>query len=151
MSRPDRQEFLDRVDRLVSGLRASGLSEKHLRWGVLVVLEQGWPPRDSIVLREARRRQAMETPEAREAWKAALERCREVLPASTMRAWIEPIELVGADEDLLVVAAPTRIRAWAERHYGAVLAAAVQQVRPFAGIRFASVTLPISMREVYAR
>jgi predicted NBD/HSP70 family sugar kinase len=150
VSRPDRQGFVERIDRLVGQLGGSGLCEAHLRWGALVALEQGLPLRDSIVIREGRRRAAMETPEAREAWQRALERCRAVLPDSTMAAWIDPIELVGADGALLVLAAPTRIRTWVERHYSSLLGEAVRQTERFAGVRFASVTLPVPMREVYA-
>ncbi|HEY0391007.1 MAG TPA: DnaA N-terminal domain-containing protein [Solirubrobacterales bacterium] len=109
------------------------------------------PLRDAIVLREARRRASMETSTARAVWEDALERLRAVLSESTMTLWIDPIELVGEDDGLLVVAAPTRISAWAERRYAGLIGEAVRGTEAFAGVRFASITLPTPMREVYAQ
>lgn len=151
MSRPDRQEFVSRVERTIQLLQGSGLSEMHLCWGVLVALDQGLPLKDHVVLRFARQREAMETDRAREAWETAVRRCRTAVSKATMRNWIEPVELVGEESGLLVLAAPTRIRDWLERHYLGLLSEAVRLTDEFAGVRFATVTLPVPMREVYAR
>ena len=142
MSRPDRQRFVDRVDQKANSLRASGLSEKHLRWGVLAVMEQGLPLRDAIVLREAHRRAEMETPRARAAWDRALAAIRFSVPESTWRVWIEPIELIGEDSQLLLLAAPTGIRAWAERRYMGLIGEAVRAETDFGGARFAGISFP---------
>lgn len=149
MSRPDRQErFLDRIGQAVNRLDGSGLSERHLRWGALSAAAQGLPLRDAIVLREARQREAMETPAAIAAWRAAIDRCRAVLAESTMRIWIDPIELVGEHERLLVVSAPTQTHVWVQRRYSGLLGEAVRASSDFGGVRFASVTLPVSMRQI---
>lgn len=103
------------------------------------------------MLRYARQREAMETERARKAWDTAVRRCRAAVSKATMRDWIEPVELVGEESGLLVLAAPTRIRAWLERHYVGLLSEAVRTTEEFAGVRFASVTLPVPMREVYSR
>jgi hypothetical protein len=125
------------------------LAEAHLRWGALVAVDQGLPLRDGPVLREARRREAMETERAREAWAEVLASCRAVVGDREARFWFESIELVGEDNALLVLAAPTGTRSHLERRYTALLGEAARQAG-FAGTRFASVTLPISMREISA-
>jgi DnaA N-terminal domain len=142
MSRPDRQRFRDRVDRKVHELRASDLSEKQLQLGVLATLEAGLPLRDAIVVREGRRFAEMATPRAQAAWSQALAGIRRSVPDSTMRLWIEPIDLIGEDNGLLVVAAPTGIRSWVERRYLTLIGEAVRQETDFGGASFGAITLP---------
>jgi chromosomal replication initiator protein len=61
-------------------------------------------------------------------WRATQERLAESVPESTYRLWLEPIEVVGADSDTLYLKAPEGIRAWAERRYSALIAAALAEM-----------------------
>src|ERR1700761_9115216 len=58
-------------------------------------------------------------------WRATQERLRASVPESTYNLWLEPLQPVGADADTLYLKAPEGIRAWAERRYTALIAAAV--------------------------
>src|SRR6201996_8009112 len=58
-------------------------------------------------------------------WRATQERLAESVPESTYRLWLEPLEAVGADSETIYLKAPEGIRAWAERRYSALIAAAV--------------------------
>ncbi len=58
-------------------------------------------------------------------WRATRERLRASVPESTYKLWLEPLEPVGSDDDTLYLKAPEGIRAWAERRYSALIAAAV--------------------------
>lgn len=139
MSRPDRQVFLDKVDSKVNSLRGSGVAERHLRLGVLAAMEEGWPLRDAIVLREAHRIEAQETPRARAAWTQALAAVKASVPESTYRIWIKPIQVIGEDAGLLVLGAHSGIRQWAERRYSGLIDEAVRSVTDFGGVRFATI------------
>jgi hypothetical protein len=139
------------VERKVEQLQGSEFSEEQLRWAVLVTLHNGWPLRDAIVLREARRRAEMETAEAAEAWAEARELIRRSVPASVFSIWIEPVQLVGEDNGLLVLAAPSGLIQWLLRRYHHLFDEAVRATEQFAGARFAAVTLPISMREAHTQ
>ncbi len=58
-------------------------------------------------------------------WRATQQRLRASVPESTYTLWLEPLEPVGSDNDTLYLKAPEAIRAWAERRYSALIAAAV--------------------------
>jgi chromosomal replication initiator protein len=58
-------------------------------------------------------------------WRASQERLRASVPESTFNLWLAPLEAVGADDETLYLKAPEGIRAWAERRYSALIAAAV--------------------------
>ncbi|HEY2053918.1 MAG TPA: chromosomal replication initiator protein DnaA [Solirubrobacterales bacterium] len=61
-------------------------------------------------------------------WQAAQERLAKSVPESTYRLWLEPLEAVGADSDTIYLKAPEGIRAWAERRYSALIAAALSEM-----------------------
>jgi chromosomal replication initiator protein len=58
-------------------------------------------------------------------WRASQERLRASVPESTFNLWLAPLEAVVSDDDTLYLKAPEGIRAWAERRYSALIAAAV--------------------------
>jgi chromosomal replication initiator protein len=58
-------------------------------------------------------------------WRASQERLRASVPESTFNLWLAPLEAVGSDGETLYLKAPEGIRAWAERRYSALIAAAV--------------------------
>jgi chromosomal replication initiator protein len=58
-------------------------------------------------------------------WRTTQERLRASVPESTYKLWLEPLEAVGFDSETLYLKAPEGIRAWAERRYSALIAAAV--------------------------
>ena len=60
-------------------------------------------------------------------WRATQERLAKSVPESTYRLWLEPLEAVGADGETLYLKAPEGIRAWAERRYSALIAAALAE------------------------
>ncbi len=61
-------------------------------------------------------------------WRATQERLAESVPESTYRLWLEPLEAVGADSETIYLKAPEGIRAWAERRYTALIAAALAEL-----------------------
>ncbi|MBS1846416.1 MAG: chromosomal replication initiator protein DnaA [Actinobacteria bacterium] len=61
-------------------------------------------------------------------WQTTQERLAKSVPESTYRLWLEPLEPVGADEETLYLKAPEGIRAWAERRYSALIAAALAEL-----------------------
>lgn len=61
-------------------------------------------------------------------WRATQERLAESVPESTYRLWLEPLEPVGADSETIYLKAPEGIRAWAERRYTALIAAALAEM-----------------------
>jgi chromosomal replication initiator protein len=61
-------------------------------------------------------------------WRATQERLAKSVPESTYRLWLEPLEAVGADSETIYLKAPEGIRAWAERRYSALIAAALAEV-----------------------
>ncbi len=58
-------------------------------------------------------------------WRTTQERLRASVPESTYRLWLEPLRALDARGDTLHLAAPEGIRAWAERRYSALIAAAL--------------------------
>lgn len=58
-------------------------------------------------------------------WRASQKRLRASVPESTFNLWLAPLEAVGSDDETLYLKAPEGIRAWAERRYSALIAAAV--------------------------
>jgi chromosomal replication initiator protein len=58
-------------------------------------------------------------------WRNAQKRLRSSVPESTFRLWLEPLKPAGADADTLYLEAPEGIRAWAERRYSGLIAAAL--------------------------
>jgi chromosomal replication initiator protein len=60
-------------------------------------------------------------------WRSTQQRLRASVPESTYKLWLEPLEAVGVDSDTLYLKAPEGIRAWAERRYSALIAAAVAE------------------------
>lgn len=113
--------------------------------GVLATAEEGWPWRDSIVLRLARQAVERETPRARAGWERARARLVRSVPGPTWRLWLEPVELLGEEADELLLAAPTGVRAWVERRYLGLIREAVRAESDFVGVRFAAITLPDSI------
>ncbi|HET9197114.1 MAG TPA: chromosomal replication initiator protein DnaA [Solirubrobacterales bacterium] len=67
---------------------------------------------------------------ATELWAATKERLRGAVPESTYRLWLEPLEVVGRDDETLYLTAPEGIRAWAERRYAQLISEAVSEVAP---------------------
>jgi chromosomal replication initiator protein len=61
-------------------------------------------------------------------WRATQERLAKSVPESTYRLWLEPLEAVGADGGTIYLKAPEGIRAWAERRYSALIAAALAEM-----------------------
>jgi DnaA N-terminal domain len=60
-----------------------------------------------------------------EIWDATLEILRDAVPESTFGLWLEPLKAVGVDAETLYLEAPEGIRAWAERRYSGLIAAAL--------------------------
>ncbi|HEX4752954.1 MAG TPA: chromosomal replication initiator protein DnaA [Solirubrobacterales bacterium] len=60
-------------------------------------------------------------------WRTTQERLRASVPESTYKLWLEPLQAVGVDSHTLYLKAPEGIRAWAERRYSALIAAAVAE------------------------
>jgi chromosomal replication initiator protein len=60
-------------------------------------------------------------------WRSTQDRLRASVPESTYKLWLEPLQPVGIDSDTLYLKAPEGIRAWAERRYSALIAAAVAE------------------------
>lgn len=56
-------------------------------------------------------------PQLEALWEDIRARLRASVPPSTFQLWLEPLEIVGAQEDRLYVSAPDGIRAWSERRY----------------------------------
>lgn len=61
-----------------------------------------------------------------EKWPAIVERLRVSVPESTFRLWVEPLTPVGMCGDKVYLTGPEGIRAWAERRYSSLLAAAAE-------------------------
>jgi chromosomal replication initiator protein len=61
-------------------------------------------------------------------WRATQERLAKSVPESTYKLWLEPLEAVGADDETIYLKAPEGIRAWAERRYSALIAAALSEL-----------------------
>lgn len=61
-------------------------------------------------------------------WRETQKRLAESVPESTYRLWLEPLEPVGADSETIYLKAPEGIRAWAERRYTALIAAALAEM-----------------------
>ena len=61
-------------------------------------------------------------------WRGTQKRLAESVPESTYRLWLEPLEPVGADSETIYLKAPEGIRAWAERRYTALIAAALSEM-----------------------
>jgi chromosomal replication initiator protein len=68
------------------------------------------------------------TPDLDALWRATQERLQESVPESTYRLWLEPLEAVGSDSETLYLKAPEGIRAWAERRYSSLIAAAIGEM-----------------------
>lgn len=128
----------DQVGGKVASLRASGFSEDLLRRSCRSVLDRQLPLRDAIVLREARRLSEMLTPEIEGFWQATRSRLQACIPESTCRLWIDPLQLVGAQDDTLYLAAPDGIREWSERHYSSLISEALQDGTPYRRVALVS-------------
>jgi chromosomal replication initiator protein len=59
-------------------------------------------------------------------WRAARERLKSSVPASTYRLWLEPLEAVGSDDGTIFLTAPESVRAWSERRYSSLIAEALR-------------------------
>ncbi len=140
----------DPVEVAVKRLQGSGLSEDHLRWGARLAAAKGLPLRDSIVLREAGGRAEIDTERARDAWAACRGPLEEVLPDSTYRLWVEPLQVIGEHENRLVLAGPRQVHVWVERRYPDLLNRTVATETDFDGIRFARIFLEEPPRELAA-
>lgn len=64
-------------------------------------------------------------------------RLRASVPASTFQLWLEPLELVGARAETLLLTAPESIRAWTERRYAGL----IREALTGAGSRITDVSL----------
>ncbi len=122
----DPRSSQDLVQRKVVQLRASGLSETHLRLGAAEAVRQKLPLRDAIVLREARRFAGMASPEAEAAWTDAMQRVKAAVPESTFAIWFAPLSLLGGQTPHLHVLSPQGIRTWLERRYLPLIREALQ-------------------------
>jgi chromosomal replication initiator protein len=60
-------------------------------------------------------------------WHATKKRLEASVPDSTYRLWLEPLEVAGADADVLYLTAPEGIRAWTERRYSSLIAEALRE------------------------
>jgi len=60
-------------------------------------------------------------------WRNVQKRLRESVPESTYHLWLEPLKPIGADSDTLYLEAPESIRAWTERRYAGLIAAALAE------------------------
>jgi hypothetical protein len=106
----------DRVSRIADRLEAeAGVDRQLLEAAVGSVLHQNLPPRDSIVLQEVRRRAALQTARAVEAWKQLRKRLARELPWATFELWVAPLQLVGEADGQLLLAG--RTWAWVARRY----------------------------------
>ena len=54
-------------------------------------------------------------------WQDVQDRLRAALPASTFQLWLEPLKVIGAQADVLYLAAPAGIQAWTERRYSSLI------------------------------
>jgi chromosomal replication initiator protein len=54
-------------------------------------------------------------------WQATQKRLEKSVPESTFRLWLEPLEAVGIEGDILFLSAPEGIRAWTERRYSSLI------------------------------
>jgi chromosomal replication initiation ATPase DnaA len=81
-------------------------------------------------------------------WRNTQERLRESVPESTYRLWLEPLKAVGVDAETLYLEAPEGIRAWAERRYSGLIAAALADSD--SGLRQASFAAPREIAEGFA-
>jgi chromosomal replication initiator protein len=68
------------------------------------------------------------TPDLDALWRATQGRLQESVPESTYQLWLEPLEAVGSDSETLYLKAPEGIRAWAERRYSSLIAAAISEM-----------------------
>jgi chromosomal replication initiator protein len=59
-------------------------------------------------------------------WQDVQDRLRAALPASTFQLWLEPLKVVGAQAEVLYLAAPAGIRAWTERRYSDLIREALR-------------------------
>lgn len=109
----------DQVSRIADRLEVgAGLDRRILEMGVATVLRQDLPPRDSIILQEARRLASLRTPRALKAWDLLRERLSSELPRTTFELWIASLQLVGeAERQLLLTGADQWTRTWVERRY----------------------------------
>jgi chromosomal replication initiator protein len=60
-------------------------------------------------------------------WSEVRDRLRASVPESTFRIWLEPLRPVGVRGHTLQLAAPEGIRAWVERRYAGLIAAALAE------------------------
>ncbi|HEU4706276.1 MAG TPA: chromosomal replication initiator protein DnaA [Solirubrobacterales bacterium] len=71
-------------------------------------------------------------------WRAVQDRLKGSVPESTYRLWLEPVNAVGVDGEILLLAAPEGIRAWTERRYSDLIAEALAEVdTPLQRVSFA--------------
>jgi chromosomal replication initiator protein len=68
-------------------------------------------------------------------WRDVQARMRASVPQSTFQLWLEPLKVVGAQAETLLLAAPDSIRAWTERRYTGL----IQEALTTAGSRVRSV------------
>ena len=111
----------NQIERKVSQLRGSGHPDTHLALACSEVLRQQLPLRDAIVLREARRYEAMATQESRDFWKDALARLAAAVPDSTYKLWLEPLSPIGVNGIKLLLAAPSSTGSWVQRRYSSLI------------------------------
>jgi len=58
-------------------------------------------------------------------WQATKERLKASVPESTYRLWLQPLEAVGAEGEVLYLTAPEGVRTWTERRYSSLIAEAL--------------------------
>lgn len=92
-------------------------SEGELQVAAAVVAEQGYPLRDSIVIREARRRRAELTDRATDAWELIRKALAKTVPPNTFKVWVEPMVVAGERDGTLVVEAAGHVTGWVRRRY----------------------------------
>jgi chromosomal replication initiator protein len=71
-------------------------------------------------------------------WRDIQTRLRASVPDSTFKLWLEPLQAVGAQGDVLYLTAPDGIRAWVERRYSSLIREALADVAtPLREVSFA--------------
>lgn len=123
---------LDRAEiaakRLVGG---SPYSMAELTDAALAVLVRNDPPRDRIVLEEAKRRRAKQSDQAAAAWSLVRSVMEDTTPPASFEIWIERLDLVGQKGSTLVLAAPPVAVAWIERRYAKRMLEALIELTAF--------------------
>lgn len=76
---------------------------------------------------------------ASDLWPSVLRRLKASVPESTFRLWLEPVGVLGAADETLVLAGPLEILSWTERRYSHLILEALSATgSDFKQVRFVS-------------